>query len=147
VDEIPPFEHTAAEMKAMLDQLLTKGVVEGDAGPTLMLMPKGLTLEKLQSMGVPCQAIYAPIQQEFGSKKNEKNYWLTMSNNILIDSRNESPKQQQDRVEKMGGKMPNFLEGYALPVVTSILQTKKGVKLAEAIENIDIDELIQVSHE
>ena len=82
-------------------------------------------------MGVPCQAIYAPMQQEFGSKKNEKNYWLTMSNNILIDSRNESLKELQDRVEKMGGRMPNLLEGYALPIVTSILQTKKGVKLED----------------
>ena len=53
------------------------------------------------------------IQKEFGSKPNEKTYWVIMPNNILNGSRNETVNQQKDRVEKMGGKMPNLLEGYA----------------------------------
>ncbi len=131
VDEIPPFKNTAAEMKAMLDKLHTKGVVEGDTGATLMLMPKGLTVEKLQAMGVPCEVLDEDIQKEFGSKQNEKNYWVIMSNGLLEGSRNEGVFTQIGRVEREGGKMPNLLEGYALSIVTSLLQTKKGAELKD----------------
>lgn len=131
VDEIPPFQNSAAEMKAILDRLHTKGVVEEDAGATLMLMPKGLTVEKLQALDVPSKPMSGDVQKEFGSKQNKKNYWVVISNGLLVGSRDRGVETHRAWVKREGGTMPNLLEGYALPIVTSLLETKKGVELKD----------------
>lgn len=102
--------------------------VEGGAGVTLLTIPKGLTFTKLlrlamfpkQGNAVPIQYITSKMTKELGDFQVDKTYIVAIANSVFANSRNQSVKDQEQLVTRLGYEMPNLLHVAALAVLTYI---------------------------
>ena len=102
--------------------------VEGDAGITLLTIPKGLSFNKLVKIaGCPIKGnkatfehIRISITAELGDVEVQKTYRVAITNNVLEGSRNKSFKDQQLLVEQFGCDRPKIIDVVALLILTFI---------------------------
>ena len=86
--------------------------VEGNAGVTLLTMPKGLTLNKLialaaapkQGPATQFRYIWPRIVEELGNVAVDKTYTVAITNSVLKDSRNKSIDVQRALAQGNGGE-------------------------------------------
>ncbi len=110
--------------------------VEEDAGVTLLLIPKGLTLKKLiqlarspkQGNSTPLGYIWDRILTEMGDAEVTETYWIVITNTIFKNSRKLSVVQHKDLVAHHGCEMPRTLEQAFLLVVTYMRDGKRLCK-------------------
>ncbi|MCC5832171.1 MAG: F-box protein [Chlamydiales bacterium] len=104
--------------------------IEGDAGITLLTIPKGLTLKKLLELArstskmeerTQFRNISDHIIREIGDISIDKTYRIIITNNILKKSRNLSIDEHIALVIKIGCEMPKVLEASVLLVVTFMI--------------------------
>jgi len=117
--EIPhPPKNIVEEVRALRESV--KGEQEAP-GCTLVLMPKGLTANKLIELmenpqkghSTKLKHIFHGIDNEYGDKENRESYWFLMTNDVIEGSRNKSFQEQKDLVkDKTNGKchLPTYLE-------------------------------------
>jgi len=118
--EIPPLPE---EIGQIVNDLRTRLKGEKEA-PTfsLLLMPKGLTLNQLKDLvqnpakGNSTQfniGSWSKIFKELGDKPIENSYWILMTNDVIEGSRNKSYADQVKVVEEKAGsewQVPKLLE-------------------------------------
>jgi hypothetical protein len=104
-----------------LPRLFASLNVEGGAGITLLVMPQGLTFNKLVEINPAAfEYIWDRIPEVLGEIFVERTYQVVITNSVLEESRNKSVSQQQALVEKLDCKMPRVLEVSALVILTFI---------------------------
>ena len=114
----PPPKNIVEEVKALRESV--KGEQEAPEC-TLVLMPKGLTANKLIELmenpqkghSTKLKHIFHGIDNEYGDKENRESYWFLMTNDVIEGSRNKSFQEQKDLVkDKTNGKchLPTYLE-------------------------------------
>ncbi|MCC5832160.1 MAG: F-box protein [Chlamydiales bacterium] len=100
--------------------------IEGNAGITLLTIPKGLTFNKLVKLaGLPkvgnrpeFRYIWHSISSEIGDIEVDKTYRIVITNNVFKESRNLSVKAHKALLSKIGCEMPKIVEATVLLVVT-----------------------------
>ena len=105
--------------------------VEGDAGITLLTIPKGLSFNKLVKLaGCPIKGnkaafkyIWDRITAELGDVVVQKTYRVAITNNILVGSRDKSSYVQQLLVKKFGCDKPKMIDAVALAILSFISST------------------------
>ena len=131
--EVPrPPARIVETVKSLRDRL--KGKNEAPLC-TAILMPKGLTLNKLKGLmenpqkGYSTKIVYIwdIIVVEHGDKAIEKSYWFVMTNDVIEGSRNKSYADQKDLVKRKIGseyELPTFLEVFACCVMHHVSSGK-----------------------
>jgi hypothetical protein len=102
--------------------------VEGDAGVTLLTMPKGLTLNKLIALAAaPKQGparqfrhIWPRIVHEFGNIAVDKTYTVAITNSVLKGSRNKNIAVQRALAQGNGGELPGVLLASTVAFLTYV---------------------------
>ena len=105
--------------------------VEGNAGVTLLTMPKGLTLQKLIRLAAAPKKGAATffkaeevdmlrIAKDIGVIDVHKTYTVAITNSVLKDTRYEDVDVHSAAVQQHGGELPNFLAVSTLIFLTSI---------------------------
>ena len=109
---------------AAIHSLLSRPI-EGNAGVTLLTMPKGLTLRKLKEIAQSPKFGHAIIF--FVSNKSipldrkiDKTYRIVITNNIFSKTRNLSFNIQKKIIKDMSCDVPKLLEAATLLLVTSL---------------------------
>ena len=123
-DASPINANTISVLKALFASLQ----VEGDAGITLLTMPRGLTLNKLMKLAsFPKQGnaakfayVASEILKEFGDTAVDKTYRVAITNYVLKGSRGLSADRQHSLVMRMGCEVPGVLPAATLPILTYI---------------------------
>ena len=100
--------------------------VEGNAGVTLLTMPKGLTLNKLialaaapkQGPATQFKYIWSKIEEVLGNIAVDKTYSVAVTNSVLKDSRKKSLDAQRALVQGNGGELPGVLLAATLAILT-----------------------------
>jgi len=114
--------------------------IKGERGApscTLVLMPKGLTANKLinfikyplKGHSTELNYIGDRIVAEYGDKENRHSYWFLMTNEVIEEGRNKSYQAQRKLVnEKTHGEcdLPTYLEALTC---CALHHVKKGVHL------------------
>lgn len=114
---------------ALLERVLSCPLmieIEGNAGITLLTIPKGLTFNTLVKLAGSPKVGNAPefryiwyrISSEIGDTPVDKTYRIVITNNVFNKSRNLSVSDQKALVRKIGCEMPRVLEATVLLVVT-----------------------------
>lgn len=107
--------------------------IEGDAGITLLTIPKGLTFNKLMRLAQsPKQGRVTRIKdfgdhqiaKNFGNIPIDRTYRVIITNNILEKSRRTPRCHQEGIVELLGCQLPGVLEVATLAILTYISSTK-----------------------
>lgn len=117
----------------VLKRCLSSWPIEGDAGVTLLTIPKGLTFNKLIKLaGVPKRGnithfryIWDRISNEIGDIPVDKTYRIVITNNVFKEGRNLSVSDQIALVSKIGCEMPKVLEATVLLVITFMSSGKR----------------------
>ncbi len=107
--------------------------VEGEAGITLLTIPKGLTLNKLIKLARSPQQgkstrfgyNWDRILYEIGDIEVAKTYHIVITNNIFEGSRGKTVAEQRDLVGHHGCEMPRTLEQAFLLAITHIMKGKR----------------------
>ncbi len=123
VEDAPPLD---ANTISILKTLFASLPIEGDAGITLLTLPRGLTLNKLVKLAAsPKQGNAAKFQhidsdalKAFGDTPINKTYRVAITNNVLKGSRKLSVDKQHELVKKMGCEMPGILPAATLAILT-----------------------------
>lgn len=125
----------AIDMRAAirnLHQMYRTLNIEGDAGITLLKMPKGLTLKKLLAIvSKPLQGnpVSCPIRDEivnqYGDNPITEGYTVAITDSVLEKSRDLSPSAQQELVQKNGCNMPALLDMMALTLMTCLSSSEE----------------------
>jgi hypothetical protein len=109
---------------SVLKRCLSSLPIEGNAGLTLLAIPKGLTFNKLIMLAISPKEgninefRYIWSSNEIGDIPVDKTYWIVITNNVFNGSRNLSVDDQKALVNKIGCEMPQVLEATVLLVVT-----------------------------
>ncbi len=116
-------KETVRFLKGLCAQICAQ--VEGDAGITLLTLPKGLTLNKLEKLASsPKQGnaakflLWAGVSKTFGDAPVDKTYRVLITNNVLKGSRMLTVYKQHELGEKMGWEMPGMLPVATLTILT-----------------------------
>ncbi len=117
-------KETVRFLKGICAQICAE--VEGDAGITLLTLPKGLTFNKLMKLAAsPKQGnaakfefIWGDALKAFGDTPVDKTYRVAITNNVLKGSRSLSVDMQHELVKKMGCEMPRTLPAATLAILT-----------------------------
>lgn len=108
--------------------------VEQNAGFALMILPEGLTLNKLIKLAKNPKAghkpavisrIYGPIATQYGDMPVEGGV-VAISKGLLVGSKNLCFKEQSKWVARNGCQMPRMVEAVALAFLTYINSSAKG---------------------
>ncbi len=95
-----------------LQRLFTSLQIEGEAGITLLTLPKGLTISKLKTL-LHCMTgcYYEPdFMEELKHVSVERTYTIAITNTILKGSERLSTSRQQEFIKEKGCEMPTILE-------------------------------------
>lgn len=133
-DDIPPYDarkETTLLKRVLSSPLMTE--IEGNAGVRQLIIPKGLTFNKLVKVaGLPKMGnitqfkyIWDRVSNEVGDIPVDNTYRIVITNNVFKKSRNLSISDQKAQLSKIGCKMPKLLEAAALLVVTFISTGKR----------------------
>ena len=117
----------------VLKRCLSSLPIEGNAGVTLLTIPKGLTFNKLVRLaGLPevgnitqFRFIWNRILAKLGDIPVDKTYRIVITNNVFTGSRNRSITDQKALVSRIGCEMPKVLEATVLLVVTLMSSGKR----------------------
>lgn len=131
VDDVPPFDNR--KIIPELKRLFASLKIEGDAGITLLTMPRGLTFNKIVTLArspiqgdpVKFSYIWPRILEELGNKQIEKTHKIAITNSVLKESRDLSVRDQQELVNKSGCEMPGVLPAVTLAILTYISSQEK----------------------
>lgn len=124
VTDAPPLDKCQAI--PAIKRCLSSLPIEGNAGITLLTIPKGLTFNTLVKLAGSLKVenapkfryIWDPISNEIGDIAVDKTYRIVITNNVFINSRSLSVSDQNAQLSKMGCEMPRVLEATVLLVVT-----------------------------
>ena len=124
VIDAPPLDKRQAI--PFLKRCLSSLPIEGNAGITVLTIPKGLTFNTLVKLaGSPkvgntakFRYIWGRISSEIGDIPVDKTYRIVITNNVFKKSRNLSVSDQKALMSKIGCEMPRVLEATVLLVVT-----------------------------
>jgi len=116
-----------------LKRCLSSLPIEGDAGITLLTIPKGLTFNKLVKLvespkvgNIPkFDVIWACISSKIGDIPVDKTYRIVITNNVFNKSRNLSVSDQKALVSKIGCEMPKVIEATVLLAVTFMVSEER----------------------
>jgi hypothetical protein len=110
--------------------------VEGDAGVTVLTIPKGLTLNKLQMLAnAPKKGNRTffetfPISRALGDVSVSKTYRVIMTNNIIKCTRGQNIEYYVEQFKKSGFEIPDLITIVALTILTYISsQAKPATRL------------------
>jgi len=114
----------------VLKRLFSQLVVNGDAGLTLLTIPKNHTLPKIKSIvRSPKQGnqmdnfghISPDVAASLNSYAVEEGYRVILSNNCLVGTHGLSPEDQSRFVAQYGGQLPRMLDVTTLAGFTYLL--------------------------
>ena len=117
----------------VLKKFISSLFIEGNAGVTLLTIPKGLTFKKLIKLVgspkvgniTPFRYIWDPILNEIGDTPVDKTYRIVIMNNVLEGSRNLFINDQKALVNQARCEMPKLLEVAVLLVVTFMVSGER----------------------
>ena len=129
-DAAPIDANTISVLKTLFASLL----IEGDAGITLLTMPRGLTLNKLVKLAAfPKQGneakfryIWDEVLKVLGDIPVDKTYRVAITNCVLEGSRDLSVDMQHELVKKMGCEMTGMLPAATLAILTYMSSREKS---------------------
>jgi hypothetical protein len=101
--------------------------IERKAGITLLTIPKGLNLNKLEEIGrgLTHFGLSRLIKEAIGEIQVKKTYRILITNNVLEESRNKSITEQKALANGLGCTRPKVLEAVALLVMTYLVSKKR----------------------
>ena len=112
---------------SVLKRLLAPGVIENDAGATILMTPNGLDSEKLSHLterpkkGHTTQfRVISFALRRLREIPASKACIFVISNNVLVGSRNKPLETQQDLLRGIGCDMPEALPMATLAILTHI---------------------------
>jgi hypothetical protein len=116
-----------------LKRCLSSTQIEGNAGITLLTIPKGLTFNILVKLAESPKVgnkpkfrhIWDRITNEIGDIPVDKTYRIVITNNVLKKSRNLSFSDHKALLCQKGYEMPKVLEATVLLVVTFIVSGER----------------------
>lgn len=123
VEDTPPFDQRSAF--PLIKRCLSLSI-EGNAGVTLLTIPKGLSLNKLVKLAKDPKLgnikqlidISYIVSREFGDREIPNTYRIVITNNIFSESRALSSSDLEILVKTLGCEKPKTLEIVALLVAT-----------------------------
>ncbi|MGB7128901.1 MAG: F-box protein [Candidatus Rhabdochlamydia sp.] len=110
IDDSPSFDKRVIILA--LQRLFTSLQIEGEAGITLLTLPKGLTIHKLKTLlNCMTDCYYEPdFMEEFKHVSVDRTYTIAITNAILKGSERLPTIRQQDFIKEKGCEMPTMLE-------------------------------------
>jgi len=105
--------------------------IEGDAGITLLTIPKGTTFNNMLKfarssiVGTKIAYILGRISSKIGDIPVDKTYRIVITNNVLKKSRDLSIKRQKALMKKTDCEMPRVLEATVFLVVATFMNLEK----------------------
>lgn len=106
----------------ILKKMLTPSKIEENAGTTLLIIPKGLSYNKLLQFTEPKEMRYKFFEQtvtdKIGNTMTDRAYYVILSNNILSESRKLPKNGHIKLVKALECEMPSVLAATAFTVLT-----------------------------
>lgn len=98
-------------LTSLLFDLVKRVKVEGNRGFTVMLLPQGLTLNKILTFAWPSikTSMSKTIGKELGKRQIKKTHWVIVANSIIEETRSKSFSEQKGLIESYGGEFPTVL--------------------------------------
>ncbi len=122
-------ERTASQLRSLQEKLS----IEGDAGVTLLTLPRGLTFNKLDELGksprsgegMKFRYIWDGFTDAHGNDALSSTKRIVITNNVLNNTRKKSLDDQKALVGDLGCRLPRTLEVAALCTTTFIATGKR----------------------
>ena len=95
-------------------------------GVTVVTIPKGLSINKLQKLAPQLFGYIDPrIVEKYGDIEVSEAYKIIIADNVMEETRGKDPKTQVKEIEKYGGERPKAIEIITLLVLTYLNSEKR----------------------